>query len=307
MKSVHSTGLTNQKEEKEALTEEEEEEMWQAEQLGDQTARVLLNTIYFYNGKLFGIRAQEHRILRLSDIDLENGNTIVYRENCSKTFHGGIADMKKKARTAKHVCHESGKEKHNRCLFAIYKCYFTLVSSLRSKNDAFYFQPFETKFAFKNSPVGIHSLNQILPNLCMEIGTKRKTSHCLRVTCVSKLFQGSVEEKLIRGRSGHVSDALFGYEKTNKEQEIRVSKLLNPPVSKEKLPELKVNETSTMCDNDDDIVLPVFEIDEIDSLLNDYNAPEASASNIERPWNYASDGPINISGNCTVTINNYKM
>ena len=93
MKSVHSTGLTNQKEEKEALTEEEEEQMWQAEQLGDQTARVLLNTIYFYNGKLFGIRAQEHRKLRLSDIDLENGNTIVYRENCSKTFHGGIADM----------------------------------------------------------------------------------------------------------------------------------------------------------------------------------------------------------------------
>ena len=34
---------------------------------------------------------------------------------------------------------------------------------------------------------------------------KRKTAHSLRVTCVSPLFIGGVEEKLIRERSGGVT------------------------------------------------------------------------------------------------------
>lgn len=154
------------------MTVEEEDQMWQSGQLGDHVARVLLNTIYFYNGKLFGIRSQEHRKLRLTDINLQDGNTIVYRENCSKTFHGGIADMKKKPRITKHVSHESG-TKHDRCLFEIYKRYFALVSKLKSKTKAFYFQPFDNKFEFKDCPIGIHSLNKILPDLCTAIGTKR--------------------------------------------------------------------------------------------------------------------------------------
>ena len=92
MKSVHADGITNRKEEKEPVIEDEEEQMWQKGVLGDKTARSLLNTIYFYNGKLFGIRAQEHRQLRMKDIEIvDEGTSLVYRENCSKTFHGGIA------------------------------------------------------------------------------------------------------------------------------------------------------------------------------------------------------------------------
>jgi hypothetical protein len=94
MKSVHATGLTNQKDEKEPVTEKEEQQMWELQFLGDQTAKALLNTIYFYNGKLFGIRAQEQRKLRLNDIEIVDENTtIVYREKSSKTFHGGIAEL----------------------------------------------------------------------------------------------------------------------------------------------------------------------------------------------------------------------
>ena len=86
------------------------------------------------------------------------------------------------------------------------------------------------RFELKNCVVGIHSLNGILPSLrAAAIGTERKTSHSLRVTCVSKLFNASVEEKLIRNRSGHVSDALLGYEKSCADQELKVSNVLNPP------------------------------------------------------------------------------
>ncbi|KXJ10914.1 Zinc finger MYM-type protein 2 [Exaiptasia diaphana] len=93
MKSVHSKGVTNRKKEKELITDEEEEAMWRKGVLGQSTAEILLKTVYFYNGKLFGIRSQEHRQLRISDIEIEGDEHIIYRENSSKTFHGGIADL----------------------------------------------------------------------------------------------------------------------------------------------------------------------------------------------------------------------
>lgn len=233
MKDVHATGIRNTRAEKEPVSDDEEERMWQAGLLGDKIAKSLLHTVYFYNGKLFGMRSQEHRQLRIDDITIENKNTIVYRENTSKTFHGGIVDVKKKGRVVKHVCHKDESNNHERCLIKIYSRHFELVSKLRVnvRANGFYFQAFDDpkRFELKNCVVGIHSLNGILPSLCAAIGTERKTSRNLRVTCVSKLFNASVEEKLIRNRSGHVSDALLGYEKSCADQELKVSNVLNPP------------------------------------------------------------------------------
>ena len=48
----------------------------------------------------------------------------------------------------------------------------------------------------------------------------------MRVTCVSKLFNSGVEEKLIRERTGHRSNALFAYEKTSEKKFSHVSALL---------------------------------------------------------------------------------
>ena len=101
----------------------------------------MLYTVYFYNGKLFGIRSEEHRQVRLEDITIENNTTIVYRENTSKTFHGTIADMKKKGRIVKHFCHNNENDSPERCLIKIYNRYFELVKKLRLnvKANGFYF------------------------------------------------------------------------------------------------------------------------------------------------------------------------
>ena len=48
-------------------------------------------------------------------------------------------------------------------------------------------EPSKTRFAFDKVPVGINSLNKILPEMCEAAGFKRKTAHSLRVTCVSSL------------------------------------------------------------------------------------------------------------------------
>ena len=71
---------------------------------------------------------------------------------------------------------------------------------------------------FEKSPVGINTLNAILPNMCKEVGIKRKTAHSLRISRATKLFNSGVEEKLISERTGHRSNALLTYEKPSLEQ-----------------------------------------------------------------------------------------
>ena len=78
--------------------------------------------------------------------------------------------------------------------------------------------------------MGINKLNGILPSMCKEAGFKPKSSHSLRVTCASSLFNTGVEEKLIRDRTGHRSNALFKYE-VSEMKSTEVSDILTPKCS----------------------------------------------------------------------------
>lgn len=226
--------LKTKKDVRNEVTLGEEELLWRKGLLGNNTAECLLNTIYFYNGKLFGLRSNEHRLLRVCNISLKD-NFIIFDESVSKTFHGGLKDLKKSSRVIKHKCHEIG-ENHSRCLQSLYRLYLSKITEcVKEKPDAFYFRPQRNgSFSYEKSAIGINSLNKILPDkLCARAGLERKTSHCLRITCASRLFQHSVNEKQIRERTGHKSDSLFRYEKASDEQTTFVSNVLGAPSSTE--------------------------------------------------------------------------
>ena len=216
------------KEEREFVSEEEEATFWEKKLLGTTSAKSLLNTIYFYNGKIFGLRGGDHRKIVVNNFEI-GPNFIKFEENASKTYHGGICDLKYVPRKVKHVCHSIG-EKHepSRCLLEIYTLYIGLVETHAKAVTAFYFKPSTRRLAFEKVPVGINSLNKILPEMCESAGFKRKTAHSLRVTCVSSLFNAGVDEKLIRERSGQRSNALFQYEKPTEENVSKVSNILGP-------------------------------------------------------------------------------
>lgn len=67
--------------------------------------------------------------------------------------------------------------------------------------------------------------------MCKEAGRKPKSSHSLRVTCASTLFNAGVEEKLMRDRTGHRSNALFKYKKANEMKSGQVYDILAPKCS----------------------------------------------------------------------------
>ena len=86
-------GLVNKKEEKQPVNEEDEKTFWTMWLLGKNSAKSLLNVVYFYNGKLFGLRASEHRNICLNNFEIAD-NFIRFEENVCKTFHRGLLDLK---------------------------------------------------------------------------------------------------------------------------------------------------------------------------------------------------------------------
>ena len=72
------------------------------------------------------------------------------------------------------------------------------------------------------------------------------TNHSLRATAVSRLFQNDVydKHKLIKGVTGHRSDALQGYKRETEEQLLKVSKIVQG--QKEKESTVKGNSNSAL-------------------------------------------------------------
>ena len=79
-----------------------------------------------------------------------------------------------------------------------------LVQACSNEVTSFYFKPKSRRFAFDKQPLGIKTLINILPWPYKEESLKRKTAvHTAYV----------VEDRLIRHRTGHWSNALFIYQK----------------------------------------------------------------------------------------------
>ena len=77
MQRLHRKGLGTQPKQAEPITEDEESRLWRSGQLGKQSPQALLNTVYYYNCKMFGLRSQdEHRNLSTDQFEKkvdENG------------------------------------------------------------------------------------------------------------------------------------------------------------------------------------------------------------------------------------------
>jgi hypothetical protein len=72
------------------VSDKEEKLFWSKCLLGCGTAKSLMNTIYYFNENIFGIRGGKHRNLRLSSFEL-GANFIKFEENAIhvKHFMGG--------------------------------------------------------------------------------------------------------------------------------------------------------------------------------------------------------------------------
>ena len=89
-----------------------------------ETAKSLLNVVFYYNGKLCGLHGGEHRQICLKNFEIGD-NYICFKENESKTFVGGLLDLKYEPCVMRHICHSVG-EHHEPCLIEYYRLYCLL-------------------------------------------------------------------------------------------------------------------------------------------------------------------------------------
>ena len=77
-------------------------------------------------------------------------------------------------------------------------------------------------------PLGHNKLNGMVKTMMSEAGVEGYyTNHSLRAkTAVSTLFQNDVDDKLIKGVTGHGSDALQGHKRETEEHLLKVSKIV---------------------------------------------------------------------------------
>ena len=112
---------------------------------------------------LFDLIADEHRNICLNNFEIGD-KYVRFEENACKTFHGGLLDLKYEPRVVKHEYHEVG-QKRDPCLVDMHRLYIGLVEIFGKGMGAFYFKPNAKKISFDKCPVGINSLNKILPDI----------------------------------------------------------------------------------------------------------------------------------------------
>lgn len=80
-------------------------------------------------------------------------------------------------------------------------------------------KPSETQW-YADVRVGINTMSKVVKGLCGKAGLLGfYTNHSLRATAATRMYEADLPEQLICEKTGHRSDAVRGYKRTNTTQE----------------------------------------------------------------------------------------
>lgn len=210
------------------ITPEMEDILWHKTLLGDNNPHQLINTMIYLNGIHFALRGgTEQWNLSTKNFQLvtENGsNNLVYREFATKSNQGGIKTVKNdpKVVTAYQNTHNP-----SRCIVRIFQKFM----SLRPANvEKFYLRPLDKikpDVWFSRQVIGIHTIEKTVTSLCKNAGfTGHFTTHSLRATSATRMFQSGIDEQVICEVTGHRSSAVRLYKRTSDSQKKQACKAL---------------------------------------------------------------------------------
>ena len=259
MQRLHARGLGTKKKQAEPISPDEEAILWSCGQLGCHSAEALLNTVYYYNCKVFGLRSIEtFSASSLRKVDELGRLYLEYTDCGSKTNRGGLKHMKVENKTVRQYENLDDSE---HCILNIFEFYFSLIPN---RDLYFYFRP--TKgLTFAKQPVGRNKIAKLIPDMCKAAGIEGyKTGHSGKVTCATTLYREGFSDQLIKERTGHRSlEALHQYKRTGSKQQQDLSMALGPSISGAKPDDKKLKYDSNKknekpkCDSDDDDFVPL--------------------------------------------------
>lgn len=107
MKWLTSQGYGCDTKQADPISEEQENSLWQSGTFNLETSSGILNAVFFYNCKLFGLRGRdEHYNLETSQFSIgedDCGKFIHFVGRDNKTFKGGLAHRDVEVKNIKHI------------------------------------------------------------------------------------------------------------------------------------------------------------------------------------------------------------
>ena len=142
--------------------------------LGDETPKMLLDTVVFYDGLHFALRSgREHRLLRHSPCQVQvveqpgEQPYLLYHEDASTNHPSSLQGFKSIVKV------HSNTQNLERCFFALFKKYRQLCPD-DPVDNVFYLQPSlsptETCW-YTRKPLGLASLSSTVARLCKQAGS----------------------------------------------------------------------------------------------------------------------------------------
>lgn len=252
MSELTAAGVGIRPKQAEPISAETENKLWEKGLLGNGTGKSLLNTMFFYNCNLFGLRGvDEHRGMEIDQIELgvdQHGHFVKSKGRSSKTYKGGLAQRHVEAKEIVHYF-------QNLKLYNMYKDYIEICRNC-GESPAFYRRPLENgpdnELRFIQQPIGLNKLSSIMKTMFSEAGIPGYyTNHSGKRTLATTLYQAGVPEQEIMERTGHRSmESVRKYKRPSSEMLKDISNLLEPQLEnvKEEPPEKLVKiEKNQQC------------------------------------------------------------
>ncbi|CAC5366376.1 unnamed protein product [Mytilus coruscus] len=101
MTQLTAEGIETTPKQAEPINQESEDILWEKKSLGNKSSKSVLNTMIFYNSKLFGLRGvDEHRNLSTNQFKIgKDQNYIAFSGRASKTYKAGVPEQEIMNRT----------------------------------------------------------------------------------------------------------------------------------------------------------------------------------------------------------------
>lgn len=253
MKEVTSAGVGIMRKKADVLSVEDERTMWKKGALGTATGSQMMNTVFFYIGKLFGLRLDEQESLTFGQVTREmdgDGWYIRYRGGKNKTTDGGLSRRHVPFKDVRHRVEainpvfptQEEQEATGRSVEVVLSVadlvtvYKALVMSQVGADDngRFYRRALPNgklgEVRFSKQHVGRNTLAKIIPSMTSSAGLQGNyTSHSAKASLCTQLYDAKVDEQLIMERTGHRSvAAVRQYKRTTPALQKDVSRVLEP-------------------------------------------------------------------------------
>ncbi|XP_021362841.1 uncharacterized protein LOC110456414 [Mizuhopecten yessoensis] len=202
MKLSEDMGIKTDKKQSQPISQDQERILWKRRILNMDTALGLSRSVYYYNCKVFGVRArEEHRNLRVEQYMFgtdNEGKYIVFHGNSSK----GSGHDRRKIRSVKH--HDIDRD------ISVYKIFVRYIQAIGPSGN-FYLKPLEPhrhgNIRFSVQPLGQNTLGSYTSSMMKDAGFEgHYTGHSGIVTLAVTLYSEGISERVIKERTGLLSE-----------------------------------------------------------------------------------------------------